>query len=839
MPPGRARGVPDAVQRGGSARAGSSFARRSADAWTSVTSPAAPERQRANFRRSRHNAWPWRLIACDDRSAAASGGLDVPRAGAFRSPLRRLRGGASPRCPAAEAVQAAARTRDAKPSGPGATMQRCLCMLVTGPANAAKARVVLDGYRAALQARRGADPRRADVRRRRALPRASSRPTASCSARRSCASGGWSTRSRGAAACAGGRCARWPASASRTQPSRRRRCTRSPRRRARGGFARALLRLVDELEEQRVTPQRLTQALRAWADEDAGRRAYADEVAALYAPTAAGSSASAAATGRCTPPPRSTRCASDPAAWGDTPVFFYGFDDLTALQRDAVETLAATGAQVMLSLAYEPGRMAFAGRATTFAELLPRREHVALKPRAEHYAPASRAALHHLERELFELPADGPPVRARPGRRGRRRDAAAGRRRAGGARARRGGDRAPDRRGGLRAGGDRGRAARPRAGRGAARRGLRRARRAGRDRSPRPRSATPRSGAGSSRCCAARCWTAAPRTCSRGCARPACCAAPSSRTRSRSRRASEGARTAEAARALWERRALAARRDRPRAGRRPPRRGRAARALRRGARDAVRGAAAARRRGARRARGAGRRRARRRSRARSTSSRAIAAADRSLAPAAGGARRAARGPRGARRDAAGAGPRDGHRAAGAARAARARAVRLRPAGGRVPGRCPAPSRSSATPSASGSPPPRACACAAATTSAPSATSSTPRSRGPQERLYLSLARGLRRRRSGRARRSFSPTCAISSAPSLSERRRMRTLGEVGWRHGGSRRPRASGCAVAAAARARATARRRSRRSATRRSSASCATARPGRRPGSSCGPAAR
>ena len=59
----------------------------------------------------------------------------------------------------------------------------------------------------------------------------------------------------------------------------------------------------------------------------------------------------------------------------------------------------------MLSLAYEPGRMAFSGRATTFAELHHDGvEHVALKARAEHYAPASRAALHHLERELFELP---------------------------------------------------------------------------------------------------------------------------------------------------------------------------------------------------------------------------------------------------------------------------------------------------------------------------------------------------------------------------------------------------------------------------------------------------
>ena len=56
-----------------------------------------------------------------------------------------------------------------------------------------------------------------------------------------------------------------------------------------------------------------------------------------------------------------------------------------------------------LSLPYEPGRMAFAGRATTYLDLY--REGVeqkVLAARAEHYAPASRAALHHLERRLFE-----------------------------------------------------------------------------------------------------------------------------------------------------------------------------------------------------------------------------------------------------------------------------------------------------------------------------------------------------------------------------------------------------------------------------------------------------
>ena len=158
-----------------------------------------------------------------------------------------------------------------------------------------------------------------------------------------------------------------------------------------------------------MTPQRLAQALRAWADDDAGRRAYADEVAAplrRLPPPARAPRAPRRAAARRRRPRRAARATPPPGA--ATPVFFYGFDDLTTLQRDAVETLAATGAPVMLSLAFEPGRMAFAGRATTLHDLLHDDvEHVALAARAEHYAPASRAALHHLERELFELPGAG------------------------------------------------------------------------------------------------------------------------------------------------------------------------------------------------------------------------------------------------------------------------------------------------------------------------------------------------------------------------------------------------------------------------------------------------
>lgn len=170
------------------------------------------------------------------------------------------------------------------------------------------------------------------------------------------------------------------------------------------GFARALARLVDELTELRVTPQRWFQALRAWAGEDSARRAYGEELAGLYA----GYLRRLERVGR--PDAVSRRLAAldalrrEPARWGGTPVFLYGFDDLTELERDALESLGRA-ADVTVSLNHEAGRTAFAGRARTVVELLPAVDrHRELPPRAEHYAPGSREALHHLERRLFEPP---------------------------------------------------------------------------------------------------------------------------------------------------------------------------------------------------------------------------------------------------------------------------------------------------------------------------------------------------------------------------------------------------------------------------------------------------
>src|SRR4029450_1497150 len=101
------------------------------------------------------------------------------------------------------------------------------------------------------------------------------------------------------------------------------------------GFARALLRLVDELEERRIAPGRWWAAMREWGEREPARAAYAEELARLYgayrdrlgargrprapppprsspgstAPIATGWRPSGAATASCTIRPRSTRCA--------------------------------------------------------------------------------------------------------------------------------------------------------------------------------------------------------------------------------------------------------------------------------------------------------------------------------------------------------------------------------------------------------------------------------------------------------------------------------------------------------------------------------------------------
>ncbi|HEX4187841.1 MAG TPA: PD-(D/E)XK nuclease family protein [Solirubrobacteraceae bacterium] len=169
------------------------------------------------------------------------------------------------------------------------------------------------------------------------------------------------------------------------------------------GMVRALGELFAELQAGRVTPQRFQAALASWVEADGA--AVPAELGSLYAAYRAALERLGRLDGEQRAVAAFDALRERPSLWGGTPVLFYGFDDLTRLQLDAIDTLGrVVAAKVTVSLAYEPARVAFAGRAATFQTLAPLAdEHLALEPRADHYAPMARAALSHVERRLFEL----------------------------------------------------------------------------------------------------------------------------------------------------------------------------------------------------------------------------------------------------------------------------------------------------------------------------------------------------------------------------------------------------------------------------------------------------
>jgi ATP-dependent helicase/DNAse subunit B len=182
---------------------------------------------------------------------------------------------------------------------------------------------------------------------------------------------------------------------------------------ARPGMAGEIAGFIAELETQRVTPARLRGALRAWSAAQAGSagaggQGIGEQATLERLCTVFERYHEALDQMRRVDPELRVTSAIDalrrkPALWGAMPVLLYGFDDFTELQLDTIETLGGVvGARVTVSLAYEPGRVAFAGRASTFQRLSPLADsHTELQPRAEYYATASRQALHHLERSLL------------------------------------------------------------------------------------------------------------------------------------------------------------------------------------------------------------------------------------------------------------------------------------------------------------------------------------------------------------------------------------------------------------------------------------------------------
>jgi ATP-dependent helicase/DNAse subunit B len=169
------------------------------------------------------------------------------------------------------------------------------------------------------------------------------------------------------------------------------------------GFGRAALRFVAELERSMVEPGRFAKALRQWAG-DGPRLGYAEDVAAVYLRYRDTLAAAGLADAELFAWRALDALRREPRRWGRTPVFVYGFDDFTPLELDALETLARhCEADVTVSLPFEPGRHAFKAVAETYGRLESLADrHLALEPVSDHYTDSSRDALHHVERGLFE-----------------------------------------------------------------------------------------------------------------------------------------------------------------------------------------------------------------------------------------------------------------------------------------------------------------------------------------------------------------------------------------------------------------------------------------------------
>lgn len=183
------------------------------------------------------------------------------------------------------------------------------------------------------------------------------------------------------------------------------------------GFAHAARRLIAELEQQRVDPARFSQALKTWSrtptpatpSASPGRAAYGRELASIYRRYLGDLEKLDRVDSETFAWGALDALREAPESWGATPVFLYGFDDLTPIELDAVETLSRqVDAAVTVSLTYEPGRPALVARASVVEELRALAESVTQLPALdEYYAAGSRVPLHHLERHLFE---PDPPV---------------------------------------------------------------------------------------------------------------------------------------------------------------------------------------------------------------------------------------------------------------------------------------------------------------------------------------------------------------------------------------------------------------------------------------------
>lgn len=182
------------------------------------------------------------------------------------------------------------------------------------------------------------------------------------------------------------------------------------------GFPAALARLADELAEQRVDPQEFCELLREWSAGNASRRQYTDELGALVLADRALMEEHGLATGELLAASAIAKMEEQPQLWGDTPVMLYGFDDLTAIERDALRVLSGpVGADVMMTLTHEPGRVLFEARERLHADLIGiGAQEIRVEPEDRYYEDTARTALAHIERTIFE-PVEGDRAAASGG----------------------------------------------------------------------------------------------------------------------------------------------------------------------------------------------------------------------------------------------------------------------------------------------------------------------------------------------------------------------------------------------------------------------------------------
>ncbi|HSP74562.1 MAG TPA: PD-(D/E)XK nuclease family protein [Gaiellaceae bacterium] len=155
------------------------------------------------------------------------------------------------------------------------------------------------------------------------------------------------------------------------------------------GFSDALLQTISELESGLLGPDEVD------GDLAALYRGYRDELERLGLTDTRLEQRRAA-----------ERVAGELTAWDGSPVFAYGFEDLTAAEWSLLEALAGR-ADVTVSLPYEPGRPVFASLRRTAEDLS-----ALASARIEELPPAYDAfahpALARLERSLFEESARDP-----------------------------------------------------------------------------------------------------------------------------------------------------------------------------------------------------------------------------------------------------------------------------------------------------------------------------------------------------------------------------------------------------------------------------------------------